>query len=93
MPASLGLDAMWQMIGYWLGWSGSPGKGRAIGVGEVEFNGQITPENTRVRYEVSMRQVRRGRLVLGVADGRVLADDKCVYLAKDMRVGLTRASM
>jgi len=91
MPASLGLDAMWQMIGYWLGWSGSPGKGRAIGVGEVEFNGQITPENTRVRYEVSMRQVRRGRLVLGVADGRVCADDRCVYLAKDMRVALTRA--
>jgi 3-hydroxyacyl-[acyl-carrier protein] dehydratase/trans-2-decenoyl-[acyl-carrier protein] isomerase len=91
MPASLGLDAMWQMIGYWLGWSGSPGKGRAVGVGEVKFTGQITPENTRIRYEVSMRQVRRGRLVLGVADGRVFADDKCVYLAKDMRVGLTRA--
>ena len=93
MPASLGLDAMWQMIGYWLGWSGSPGKGRAIGVGEVEFSGQVTPETRLVRYEVNMRQARRGRLVLGIADGRVLADETCVYLAKDMRVGLTRAAI
>ena len=89
MPGSLGLDAMWQMIGFWLGWSGSPGKGRAIGVGEVEFLGQVTPEIRRVRYQVDMRQVRRGRLVLGIANGRVMADDTCVYLAKDMRVGLT----
>jgi 3-hydroxyacyl-[acyl-carrier protein] dehydratase / trans-2-decenoyl-[acyl-carrier protein] isomerase len=88
MPGSLGLDAMWQMIGYWLGWSGSPGKGRALGVGEVKFSGHIIPEIRRVRYQVDMRQVRRGRLVLGIADGRVLADDTCVYVAKDMRVGL-----
>jgi len=91
MPASLGLDAMWQMIGYWLGWSGSPGKGRAIGVGEVEFSGSVTPSTRCVRYEVSMRQARRGKLVLGFADGRVLADGSCVYVAKDMRVGLTKA--
>jgi 3-hydroxyacyl-[acyl-carrier protein] dehydratase/trans-2-decenoyl-[acyl-carrier protein] isomerase len=89
MPGCLGLDAMWQMIGYWLGWSGSPGKGRAIGVGEVELTGQVTPDIKRVRYVVDMRQVRRGRLVLGIANGRVLADDKCVYVASDMRVGLT----
>jgi 3-hydroxyacyl-[acyl-carrier protein] dehydratase/trans-2-decenoyl-[acyl-carrier protein] isomerase len=88
MPGCLGLDAMWQMIGYWLGWSGSPGKGRAIGVGDVKFEGDITPEIRRVRYEVDMRQVRRGRLVLGIANGRVLADDICVYVARDMRVGL-----
>src|SRR6478609_3738087 len=75
MPGSLGLDAMWQMIGFWLGWSGSPGKGRAIGVGEVEFLGQVTPEIRRVRYQVDMRQVRRGRLVLGIANGRAMADD------------------
>jgi 3-hydroxyacyl-[acyl-carrier protein] dehydratase/trans-2-decenoyl-[acyl-carrier protein] isomerase len=79
---------MWQMIGYWLGWSGSPGKGRAVGVGDVKFRGHITPEIRRVCYEVDMRQVRRGRLVLGIADGRVLADDTCVYVARDMRVGL-----
>ncbi|MGY3467079.1 3-hydroxymyristoyl/3-hydroxydecanoyl-(acyl carrier protein) dehydratase [Bradyrhizobium sp. LM6.11] len=82
---------MWQMIGYWLGWSGSAGKGRAIGVGEVEFTGSITPDTGCVRYEVTMRQVRRGRLVLGFADGRVLADGVCVFTAKDMRVGLTKA--
>jgi 3-hydroxyacyl-[acyl-carrier protein] dehydratase/trans-2-decenoyl-[acyl-carrier protein] isomerase len=88
MPGCLGLDAMWQMIGYWLGWSGSSGKGRATGVGDVKFKGHITPEVKRVRYEVDMRQVRRGKLVLGIADGRVLADDTCVYFAKDMRVAL-----
>jgi 3-hydroxyacyl-[acyl-carrier protein] dehydratase/trans-2-decenoyl-[acyl-carrier protein] isomerase len=93
MPGSLGLDAMWQMIGFWLGWSGSPGKGRAIGVGEVEFLGQVTPETRRVRYQVDMRQVRRGRLVLGIANGRVMADDTCVYRAKDMRVGLTSPAL
>ena len=89
MPGCLGLDAMWQMIGYWLGWSGSPGRGRAIGVGEVELRGQVTPDIKRVRYEIAMRQVRRGRLVLGIANGRVLADNACVYIARDMRVGLT----
>lgn len=88
MPGSLGLDAMWQMIGYWLGWSGSPGRGRATGVGEVTFTGQVTPDVRRVRYEVDMRQVRRGKLALGVADGRVLADEACVFVARSMRVGL-----
>jgi 3-hydroxyacyl-[acyl-carrier protein] dehydratase / trans-2-decenoyl-[acyl-carrier protein] isomerase len=92
MPGSLGLDALWQMIGYWLGWSGSPGKGRAVGVGEVAFTGQITPQTRRVRYEVAMRQVRRGRLGLGIADGRVLADDLCVFVAKHIRVGLVTAA-
>jgi 3-hydroxyacyl-[acyl-carrier protein] dehydratase/trans-2-decenoyl-[acyl-carrier protein] isomerase len=75
---------MWQIIGYWLGWSGSPGKGRAVGVGEIRFSGDIK----RARYEVSMRQVRRGRLAVAIANGRVLADDTCVYVARDMRVGL-----
>lgn len=88
MPGCRGLDALWQMVGYWLGWSGSPGKGRATGVGDVKFRGHITPEVTRVRYEVDMRQVRRGKLVLGIADGRVFADDTCVYVARDMKVSL-----
>ncbi|WP_257168892.1 bifunctional 3-hydroxydecanoyl-ACP dehydratase/trans-2-decenoyl-ACP isomerase [Bradyrhizobium sp. SRS-191] len=91
MPGCLGLDAMWQMVGYWLGWSGSPGKGRATGVGQVSFKGQITPDVTCVRYEVDMRQVKRGRLVLGIADGRVLADGACVYEARNMKVALTAA--
>ena len=88
MPGCLGVDAMWQVIGFWLGWSGSPGKGRALGVGEVRFKGDITPATKRVRYEVDLRQVRRGKLVLGVADGRLFADDALVYTAKDLRVGL-----
>jgi pyruvate dehydrogenase E1 component alpha subunit len=83
---------MWQIIGYWLGWSGSPGKGRAVGVGEVKFKGVVRPDIKRVRYEVSMRQVRRGKLAVAIANGRVLADDTCVYLANDMRVGLIGAS-
>ncbi|CCD95337.1 3-hydroxydecanoyl-(acyl-carrier-protein) dehydratase (Beta-hydroxydecanoyl thioester dehydrase) [Bradyrhizobium sp. ORS 375] len=89
MPGCLGLDAMWQMVGYWLGWSGSPGKGRATGVGGVSFRGEITPEVKCVRYEVDMRQVKRGGLVLGIANGRVLADGACVYEARDMKVALT----
>ncbi|MDD1525668.1 hypothetical protein C7U92_07345, partial [Bradyrhizobium sp. WBOS7] len=74
------------------GWSGSPGKGRAIGVGEVECTGTVKPDTKRVRYEVAMRMVRRGKLVLGIADGRVLADGASVFVAKDMRVGLTKAA-
>jgi 3-hydroxyacyl-[acyl-carrier protein] dehydratase / trans-2-decenoyl-[acyl-carrier protein] isomerase len=92
MPGCLGLDAMWQIVGFWLGWSGSPGKGRALGVGEVKFRGDITPETKLVRYEVDLRQVRRGKLVMGVADGRLLADGACVYTAKDLRVGLMAAA-
>jgi 3-hydroxyacyl-[acyl-carrier protein] dehydratase/trans-2-decenoyl-[acyl-carrier protein] isomerase len=92
MPGCLGLDAMWQIVGYWLGWSGSPGKGRAIGVGEVKFSGHITPSVKRVRYEIHMNKVRRGKLVLGIANGRVFADGSCVYVANDLRVGLTRPS-
>lgn len=88
MPGCLGLDAMWQVIGYWLGWSGSPGKGRAIGVGEVKFRGHVTPDVKLVRYEISLRQVRRGKLALGLANGRLLADGECVYTATDLKVGM-----
>ena len=88
MPGCLGLDAMWQVVGYWLGWSGSPGKGRALGVGEVRFRGDITPAVKLVRYEVSIRQARRGKLGLAVANGKLFADDACVYDARDLRVGM-----
>jgi 3-hydroxyacyl-[acyl-carrier protein] dehydratase/trans-2-decenoyl-[acyl-carrier protein] isomerase len=81
---------MWQLVGYWLGWSGSPGKGRAIGVGEVQFRGDITRDTRTVRYEVSMRQVRRGKLALGVANGQLFADNVCIYVATDLRVGMVR---
>jgi 3-hydroxyacyl-[acyl-carrier protein] dehydratase / trans-2-decenoyl-[acyl-carrier protein] isomerase len=76
------------MIGYWLGWSGSPGKGRAVGVGEVKFKGDIKPDIKLVRYVVDMRQVRRGKLAVGIGNGKVFADDNLVYLVRDMRVGL-----
>jgi 3-hydroxyacyl-[acyl-carrier protein] dehydratase/trans-2-decenoyl-[acyl-carrier protein] isomerase len=88
MPGCLGLDAMWQAVGYWLGWSGSPGKGRALGVGRVKFTGEITPDVKMVRYEIDMKKVKRGGLVLGIADGRVFADEKRVNVAEDMRVGM-----
>ena len=88
MPGCLGLDAMWQIVGYWLGWSGSPGKGRALGVGQVKFRGDITPATRMVRYEVDIRQLRRGKLALGVANGRLFADDSCVYTADDLKVGM-----
>lgn len=88
MPGCLGLDAMWQLVDYWLGWSGSPGKGRALGVGEVKFRGDVTPEVRLVRYELDMRQVRRGKLGLGIANGRMFADNECIYTASDLRVGM-----
>ena len=88
MPGCLGLDAMWQVLGYWLGWSGSPGKGRALGVGEVRFRGDVTPATRLVRYEVSVRQARRGQPAVAAANGRMFADDACVYVATDLRVGM-----
>ena len=88
MPGCLGLDAMWQMIGYWIGWSGSPGKGRALGVGDVKFRGEITPDIKLVRYAVEIKRIRRGRLALGIADGIIYADDEPIYWAEDMRVGM-----
>ncbi len=88
MPGCLGLDAMWQLVGFWLGWSGSPGRGRALGVGEVKFSGQVTQDIKTVRYEIDLKRVIRRSLVLGIADGRMYADDELIYKAKDLRVGL-----
>jgi len=88
MPGCLGLDAMWQLVGFWLGWSGSPGRGRALGVGEVKFKGQVMQEVKKVRYEIDLKRVIRRSLVLGIADGRMYADDELIYLAKDLKVGL-----
>ena len=88
MPGCLGLDAMWQLVGFWLGWSGSPGRGRALGVGEVKFTGQVTPDIKKVRYEIELKRVIRRRLVLGIADGRMYADDELIYKASDLKVGL-----
>ena len=88
MPGCLGLDAMWQIVGFFLGWSGAPGKGRALGVGEVKFTGQVTPDVKHVRYVIDLKRVIMRKLVLGIADGHVEADGKIIYTATDLRVGL-----
>lgn len=88
MPGCLGLDAMWQLVGFFLGWTGSPGRGRALGVGEVKFTGQVTQDIKNVRYEINVKRVIRRSLVLGIADGVMYADDELIYKAKDLRVGL-----
>ena len=87
-PGCLGVDAIWQLIGLYCGIRGGKGSGRALGCKEVEFMGQIRPYDQQVRYEIDMKRVRRGKLVLGIADGRVYVDGEHVYTATDMRVGL-----
>ncbi|MCH8551614.1 MAG: bifunctional 3-hydroxydecanoyl-ACP dehydratase/trans-2-decenoyl-ACP isomerase [Natronospirillum sp.] len=88
MPGCLGLDAMWQLVGFFLGWKGNPGRGRALGSGEVKFTGQVLPENKLVRYNIQMKRVIERKLVMGIADGTVEVDGKIIYTAKDLRVGL-----
>lgn len=88
MPGCLGLDAMWQLVGFFLGWGGSPGKGRALGVGEVKFTGQVTQNIKKVKYTIDLKRVIRRKLVLGIADGTMEADGEVIYKAKDLRVGL-----
>ena len=88
MPGCLGLDAMWQLVGFYLGWLGQPGKGRALGVGEVKFSGQVLSTAKTVTYHISLKRLILRKLILGVADGILKADGKPIYEAKDMKVGL-----
>jgi 3-hydroxyacyl-[acyl-carrier protein] dehydratase/trans-2-decenoyl-[acyl-carrier protein] isomerase len=88
MPGCLGLDAMWQLVGFFLGWSGHPGKGRALGVGEVKFTGQVLPTAKVVSYHIDIKRVLAQKLVLGIGDGRVEVDGREIYTAKNLRVGL-----
>ena len=88
MPGCLGLDAMWQLVGFFLGWSGGPGKGRALGVGEVKFTGQILPTAKKVTYKITMKRVIKRKLFMGMADGTVEVDGREIYVAKDLKVGL-----
>ncbi|MBN8553141.1 MAG: 3-hydroxyacyl-[acyl-carrier-protein] dehydratase FabA [Caulobacterales bacterium] len=92
MPGCLGLDAMWQLVGFFLGWSGGQGKGRALGVGEVKFTGQVTPDISKVVYKIHLKRVINRRLVMGIADGVLEADGQVIYTCNDMRVGLFGAT-
>ncbi len=88
MPGCLGLDAMWQLVGFYLGWMGHPGKGRALGVGEVKFTGQVLPTAKTVSYQINIKRVIARGLVMGIADGTVSVDGREIYSAKGLRVGL-----
>ncbi len=88
MPGCLGLDAMWQLVGFYLGWRGNPGRGRALGAGEIKFTGQVLPEARKVTYTLNIKRVIERRLVMGIADGELDCDGKTIYEAKDLRVGL-----
>jgi len=88
MPGCLGLDALWQLTGFNLGWRGMTGRGRALGVGEVKFTGMVTPATTLVTYQVDITRVIDRKLKLGLADGRMLADGEVIYTAEKMKVGL-----
>ncbi|WP_419177198.1 3-hydroxyacyl-[acyl-carrier-protein] dehydratase FabA [Gallaecimonas xiamenensis] len=88
MPGCLGLDAMWQLVGFFLGWQGGPGKGRALGVGEVKFTGQILPTAKKVTYRINIKRLINRTLVMGIADGQVEVDGRVIYTAQDLKVGL-----
>lgn len=88
MPGCLGLDAMWQLIGFFLGWRDGKGRGRALGAGEVKFTGQVTPKNKLVIYRINMKRVIMRKLVLGIGDAVMEVDGREIYTAKDLRVGL-----
>jgi 3-hydroxyacyl-[acyl-carrier protein] dehydratase/trans-2-decenoyl-[acyl-carrier protein] isomerase len=88
MPGCLGLDALWQLTGFFLGWLGAPGKGRALGVGEVKFSGMVTPSVQKIEYVIDMKRVILRKLKLAIADGVMKADGEVIYQATDLRVGL-----
>ncbi len=88
MPGCLGLDAMWQLIGFYLGWMGGPGRGRALGVGEVKFRGQVLPDAKLVTYRIDIKRLIMRKLTMGIADAVMDVDGKTIYEATDLRVGL-----
>jgi 3-hydroxyacyl-[acyl-carrier protein] dehydratase/trans-2-decenoyl-[acyl-carrier protein] isomerase len=88
MPGCLGLDAMWQLVGFYLGWLGGPGHGRALGAGEVKFSGQVTDDVKLVTYKVNLKRVIQRKLFMGIADATLEADGKEIYTAQNLKVGL-----
>lgn len=88
MPGCLGLDALWQLLGVFLGWSGLKGKGRALGVGKVKFGGQVYPDAGFIQYQLDIKRIFTRPMPIGVADGVVMHEDKIIYAASDLRVGL-----
>jgi 3-hydroxyacyl-[acyl-carrier protein] dehydratase/trans-2-decenoyl-[acyl-carrier protein] isomerase len=88
MPGCLGLDATWQLLGFFLGWVGNPGRGRALGVGNVKFSGQVLPTAKKITYRIDLKRVISRKLVLGLADATVSVDGKDIYQADDLKVGL-----
>ena len=85
MPGCLGLDALWQMVGFYLGWVGGEGRGRALGLGDLKFSGQVMPNARKIVYNIDIKRVMRLKLWLGIADGWLSADDEIIYRAKDLR--------
>ena len=88
MPGCLGLDAMWQLVGFFLAWRGGAGRGRALGCGEVKFTGQVLPTASTVTYHITMKRVILRKLVMGIADAVMAVDGREIYAGKDLRVGL-----
>ena len=88
MPGCLGLDAMWQLLGFYLGWKGGPGRGRALGCGEVKFSGQVRPHTELLTYRIHIKRVIMRKLVMGIANATMHADEREIYVGHDLRVGL-----
>ena len=92
MPGCLGLDAMWQLVGFYLGWTGEPGKGRALGVNSVKFTGEVLTTVKIAKYEVNMKRIlKKEGAVVGLADGTLFADGKAIYQAENLKVGLFKS--
>jgi 3-hydroxyacyl-[acyl-carrier protein] dehydratase/trans-2-decenoyl-[acyl-carrier protein] isomerase len=90
MPACLGIDALWQLLGFFLGWLGAPGRGRALGAGEIKFSDQVLPTMKKIVYGIDIKRVMRSKLVLGIADGWLSADGEVIYRASSLKVGLVK---